>query len=518
VPLPPPPSILIRLAVPIALMVGAGQGHAQHEHGATSEPRLGRVTFTSSCVAAVQPGFERGVALLHSFWYEEAARAFAQVVAADSACAFGYWGEAMSRLHPLWSPPTAAGYAEGLAAARRAVETSRPGSRSRRWADAIDRYYEGYDSLDHRTRLLAYEAAMREVAKAEPEDEEARIFLALALIADGQQDATDTSYARQREAARILEPLFRRHPDHPGLAHYLIHAYDSPALAREGVLAAQRYATIAPSVPHALHMPSHIYVRVGRWDDVVASNLRAAASGRRFERQQGMHALWDQRAHALDYLVYGYLQLGRGREAEAVAAELKEVKETFPAGELTSNYALAAVPARVALEQNRWAEAAALPLRPAPSWPGAEAITHFARSIGAARIGRTARASSEVDTLAQLERALAGLGGQQTYWSAQVAIQRLAAGAWVALATGDTATALQQASDAADREDGTEKHPVTPGPVLPARELYADLLLAIGRPDDAKRQYQAVLHRQPGRARSLAGLAMARTAGARAAR
>jgi hypothetical protein len=251
---------------------------------------------------------------------------------------------------------------------------------------------------------------------------------------------------------------------------------------------------------------------------VVASNLRAAASGRRFERQQGMHALWDQRAHALDYLVYGYLQLGRGREAEAVAAELKEVKETFPAGELTSNYALAAGPARVALEQNRWAEAAALPLRPAPSWPGAEAITHFARSIGAARIGRTARASSEVDTLAQLERALAGLGGQQTYWSAQVAIQRLAAGAWVALATGDTATALQQASDAADREDGTEKHPVTPGPVLPARELYADLLLAIGRPDDAKRQYQAVLHRQPGRARSLAGLAMARTAGARAAR
>jgi tetratricopeptide (TPR) repeat protein len=454
------------------------------------------------------------VALLHSFWYEEAARSFAQVVHGDPRCAFGYWGSAMSRLHPLWAPPTPADYAAGRVAARKAVEASRAGSRPRRWAEAIDRYFERYESVDHPARLRAYESAMRDVAKAEPGDEEAQIFYALALIADGQQDATDTTHARQRQAARILEPLYRRHPDHPGLAHYLIHAYDSPALAGEGVRAAERYADIAPSVPHALHMPSHIYVRVGRWEDVIASNLRSAEAGRRFERAQGKHALWDQRAHALDYLVYGQLQLGRGREAEVVAAELGEVKETFPGGAITTDYALAAIPARVALERNRWADAVSLPLRAAPAWPGTEAITHFARAIGAARSGRPPRARAEVDTLAQLERTLAALGGAQTYWSGQVAIQRLAAGAWVALADRDTAAALRLAAEAADREDRSEKPPVTPGPVLPARELYADLLLSIGRRDEAGREYQAVLTRQPGRSRSLAGLAATRAAGA----
>jgi hypothetical protein len=455
--------MMARMVVPITLVI-AGPAHAQHEHGAMPEGRLGRVSFASSCAPAVQPAFERGVALLHSFWYEEAARSFGEVVAADRGCSFGYWGRAMSRLHPLWAPPTAAEYAEGLAAARQAVETSHPGSHQRRWAEAIDRYYERYDSVEHRTRLLAYESAMRRVAKAEPDNDEARIFFALALIANGQQNATDTTYARQREAARMLEPLFRRHPDHPGLAHYLIHAYDSPALAREGVTAARRYAAIAPSVPHALHMPSHIYVRVGRWEDVIASNLRSAEAGRRFEEARGTHALWDQRAHALDYLVYGYLQLGRAREAQAVAAELAQVKETFPDPALTTDYALAAIPARVALEQNRWTEAAALPLRAAPAWRGAEAITHFARAIGAARSEQLPQARSEVDTLARLERTLADLAGAQTYWSGQAGIQRIAAGAWVALADGDTATALRQAAEAADREDHTEKSPVTPGP------------------------------------------------------
>jgi hypothetical protein len=510
VPLRTTSSLLAHTALPIILLLGAAPAYPQHAHGAAPGARLGRVSFASSCAPAVQPAFERGVALLHSFWYEEAARSFAGVVAGDPGCAFGYWGAAMSRLHPLWAPPVAAEYAAGLAAARRAVATSRPGTRSRRWAEAIDRYFERYDAVDHRTRLRAYESAMRGVAQAEPGNEEARIFLALALIANGQEDAGDTTYARQREAARILEPLFRRHPDHPGLAHYLIHAYDSPALAREGVTAAQRYAAIAPSVPHALHMPSHIYVRVGRWEDVVASNLRSAESGRHFEQEQGRRALWDERAHALDYLVYGYLQLGRGREAAMVAAELAGVRETFPAPSLKTDYALAAIPARVALEQNRWADAAALRLRPAPSWRGAEAITHFARALGAARSGRRSEASAEVDTLARLERSLAALGGAQAYWSGQVGIQRLAAGAWVALADGDTAAALAQAAAAAAREDHAEKHPVTPGPVLPARELYADMLLSIGRREDAGRQYQAVLGRQPGRARSMAGLAATR--------
>jgi hypothetical protein len=505
-------STLIRLAILATLLAGPAPLQAQHEHAGPPPARLGRVSFASSCTATVQPRFERGVALLHSFWYEEAGRAFAEVVEADSGCALGYWGVAMSRLHPLWAPPTAEDYATGLAAARHAVATSRPGTRARRWAHAIARYYERYDSVDHRTRLLSYESAMRRLAAADPADEEARIFLALALIANGQQDATDTTYARQREAGRILEPLFRQHPDHPGLAHYLIHAYDSPALARDGVRPATRYAAIAPSVPHAQHMPSHIYVRVGRWEDVVASNLRAAKAGRRFEEEQGMHALWDQRAHALDYLVYGYLQLGRDSAANAVVAGLAGVTETFPAGSITSDYALAAIPARVALERGRWDEAAGLPVRPAPSWRAAEAITHFARAIGAARSGRPTQAQAEVDSLARLGRGLAAEGGAQTYWSGQVAIQRMAADAWVMFASGDTASALREAAAAADREDGTEKHPVTPGPVLPARELYADLLASAGRSSEARRQYEAVLRRQPGRARSLAGQQGARPA------
>ena len=502
----PRPAVLL-LGILTGFVVGAepllGQ---EHHHGGPAPAHLGRVHFPISCPVEVRPRFERGVALLHSFWYEEAGRAFADVVQADSACAMGYWGMAMSRLHPLWTPPTASDYEAGLVAARRAVAASRAGSPDRLWADAIDRYYEGYDSLDHPTRMRSYERAMRELAAWRPADEEAHIFLALALIANGQLDAGDTAYARQREAAGILEPLFRQHPDHPGLAHYLIHAYDSPALARQGVRAANRYASIAPSVPHAQHMPSHIYVRVGRWRDDIAANLRSAEAGRRFEQEQRMPGLWDQRAHALDYLVYGYLQLGNVGAARAIANELAGTTETVPANSLISDYALAAIPARVALEPGDWAAAAALPARPAPAWRAAEAITHFARALGAARSAQVAAAQAEVDTLALLERTLAEQGGGQAYWSGQVRIQRLAAGAWLAWARGDTASAIRDASQAADLEDGTEKHPVTPGPVLPARELYADLLLAAGRRDNARAQYQAVLRRQPGRARSLAGL------------
>jgi hypothetical protein len=353
---------------------------------------------------------------------------------------------------------------------------------------------------------------MRSLVAHDSSDAEARTFLALALIAHGQLDATDTSHARQREAGRILQPLFRRHPDHPGLAHYLIHAYDSPALAREGVSAANRYASIAPSVPHAQHMPSHIYVRVGRWREVVAANRRSAEAARRFEVEQGIPGLWDQRAHALDYLVYGYLQLGQVRAASALVRAVAGVTETSPANSLISDYALAAIPARLALEQGDWTAAAELPVRQAPAWRAAEAITHFARTLGAVRSGQPAQAGPDLDSLVRLESALAAAGGLQAYWSEQVRLQRIAAGAWVAWAAGDTAAALRDASAAADLEDGTEKHPVTPGPVLPARELYADLLLAAGKAGDARAEYQAVLRRQPGRARSLAGLRAAGSA------
>jgi len=481
----------------------------QHEHGGSPPDRLGRVRFPTSCSAAAQPMVERGVVLLHSFWYEEAGRAFEKAVEADSRCAMGYWGQAMSRLHPLWTPPTEAENAAGLAAGERAVRNSAPGTRERAWAEAVARYYARYQSEGPRPRMEAYERAMASLTERFPRDEEARIFHALALIALGQLDATDTTYARQRQAGDILTPLFERHPDHPGLAHYLIHAYDSPALAQRGVVAAGRYAAIAPSVPHAQHMPSHIYVRVGRWEDVVAANRRSAEAGRRFEEQQGMPGLWDQHAHALDYLVYGYLQLGDSTAAYAIVRETAGVTAVVPANSLTTDYALAAIPARYALERGDWAAAAVLSVRPAPAWRAAEAVTHFARAIGGARVGRPEQTSAEVDTLEQLEATLAAQGGLQAYWSGQVKIQRLAATAWAAWAAGDTATALREAAAAADLEDATEKHPVTPGPVLPARELYADLLLEAARPVEAREQYQAVLARQPGRARAIAGAARA---------
>jgi tetratricopeptide (TPR) repeat protein len=489
-----------------------GRLPAQHEHGAAGPGGevVGRVAFHVSCRPETQPRFERAVALLHSFWYEEADTAFSRIVVTDSLCGMGYWGIAMSALHPLWTPPSAFGAARGLAAAEQAVSLT--GGAEREYAEAIATYYRDYATVDHRIRLLAYGRAMQGIVRRHPADDEARAFYALALIANGQLDTRDTTLARQRRAGAILEALFQRHPDHPGLAHYLIHAYDSPALAARATLAADRYARIAPSVPHALHMPSHIYTRLGRWDASIAANRRSVDAARRYEAAQHPGAMWDQRAHALDYLAYAYLQLGRDSAAREVVAEAAAAKEVFPPGSLTTDYALAAIPARYVLERGRWADAAALTVRPAPSWRAAEAITHFARALGAARTAQPDAAAAEVDTLAMIERILADEGGAQGYWSVQVKIQRMAAEAWVALARGDTARAIDEAAAAADLEDRTALHPVTPGPVLPARELDGDLLLAIRRPAAAERAYQRSLVRQPNRARSLAGLAAARRA------
>ena len=504
--------MLRRIAVVVLLFAGPGgplparlHAQADHQHTGPAPERLGHVRFPSGCRQEVQADFERAVALLHSFWYEEAGRQFHEVAVADSTCALAYWGQAMSLLHPLWAPPSTAEQVQARADAERGVRLSRAGSRERDFADAIATYYRG-DTVDYRTRLAAYERAMAAVARRRAADEEAQIFHALSLIALGQLDAGDSTHARQREAGHILEPLFRRHPDHPGLAHYLIHAYDSPALARDAVRAADRYASIAPSVPHAEHMPSHIYTRIGAWDKSIAANLRAAEAGRRFEATAHPGALWDQHAHALDYLEYAYLQLGRVADARAVAERAAGVTNVFPVGALAVDYALASIPARLALERDDWASAAALSVRPSPAWRGAEGITRFARALGAARGGEEAAARLEIDSLAGLERSLAASGGPQTYWSTQVRIQRLAASAWVSLAAGDTVEALRQAAAAADLDDAVEKHPVTPGAVLPARELYGDLLARTGRPAEARAAYQATLARQPGRARCLAAL------------
>jgi tetratricopeptide (TPR) repeat protein len=486
-----------------------------HDHADTGSPpeTLGRVEFAAGCSQAGEPKVERAVALLHSFWYEEAERAFAEATKADGDCAMGYWGQAMSLLHPLWTPPTPPDARRGLEAAERAVRTSKPGTRQRDYAEAIATFWRGYDApTAFKVRLTAYERALEQLVHRHPGDNEAKAFYALALIGVGQLDAGDTTYARQRKAGAILEPLLARNPNHPGLAHYVIHAYDSPPLASEAVAAAERYASIAPSVPHAQHMPSHIYTRVGNWDASVASNLRAAEAGRVFEQRLGMPGLWDQRAHAWDYLMYAYLQLGKEAEAKALVDEAAAVRTEAEPNSLTSNYALAAIPARYALERGEWREAAALPVRPAPAWRATEGITRFARAVGAARTGNLAAARVEVDSLAALENVLQAAGGVQAYWSTQVRIQRMAANAWLTLAQGDTAKAFTEASDAADLDDVTEKHPVTPGAVLPPRELYGEMLLQAGRREEAARAFETALHRQPNRARSLAGLQQCRGA------
>src|SRR5256712_1359987 len=493
-------------ALTLALVATSGlaaqEGHEQHaEH-------LGRVRFPVSCNTEAQRRFERGVALLHSFWYEKAGDTFKDAVTADSTCAMGYWGQAMALLHPLWTAPAPADLGAGPGEAARGLALARtpPGRDS---LQAIRSYYAEYATLDARAGLVAYSQAMDGVQRRNPRDREARIFYALSLIAIGQANATDTTFAFQKRADSILEPLFKAEPEHPGLAHYLIHTNDVPELAHLGLYAARRYAQIAPAVPHAQHMPSHIFTRLGLWDEDIVSNLRSAELARQFEEERHLNALWDQRGHAWDYLVYAYLQTGRDADAKRVVTRVDWVTAEYPVGSLTNAYALAAIPARYALERGRWDEAVRLAVRPAPEWRAAEAITHFARALGAARGGDTALARAEVAALGEIEQALTAAGGPQAYWAGQVKIQQLAAGAWLARAAGDASEAVRQATAAADIEDVTQKHPVTPGAVLPARELLGDLLLELNRPADAARAYEALLRQAPGRARSPFGLARA---------
>ena len=485
------------------------------EHGG-KPPALGRVHFPSSCNAAAAASIERGVALLHSFWYEEAGQAFGDAAHADPTCAIAYWGRATSLMHPLWAPSSAQDIRDGAALSARAREAQASTPRERGYVDAISAFYAGDAPTRFGDRVRAWSDGLKRLHEAEPADTEATIFYALSLVAVAQNSPPDTTYALQRQAGDLLEPLFQVEPNHPGLAHYLIHAYDSPALADRAVRAANRYASIAPSVPHALHMPSHIYTRLGMWDASIASNTSSAAAARAYETAQHMDAVWDQRLHAMDYMAYAYLQEGRDGAARRLVEAAVLMKAWSPANSVAAQYALTAIPARYALERGRWREAEALTLRPDLAEPGAIAVTHFARAIGAARAADTAAARSALSALAGVDDALAQT--RVPIWPATVHAQRLAASAWLALAEADTTSALRLASEAAALEETTPKHPVTPGAILPARELQGDLLLAVGRPADALRAYEASLAAAPKRARGLAGaITAARRAGDREA-
>jgi dienelactone hydrolase/lysophospholipase L1-like esterase len=473
---------------------------AQHVHAAGDPSQLGRVTFTVSCTPAAQEKFNLAVAILHSFWYEESEKAFQEVMETDPQCVMGYWGIAMSLYHPLWEPPRDASRVRALLEKARAIGAKT--DREREFLEAIEIVYRDADTVPLEARARAWEKAHEQIHLRYPRDHEATIFYGLALLAIAPP--TDKTYANQIKAGALLEEILPEEPGHPGLAHYIIHAYDFPELALHGFAAAHAYAKIAPAVPHAQHMPSHIFTRLGDWAPAIESNLAAYRSARDYAARLGVDAAYDEQLHAMDYLEYAYLQLGQDGKARAVVEDLAGIRKVFPENFKTA-YAFAAIPARFALERRQWGEAAGLAVRPGP-FPWAAAITQFARAYGLARAGRLAEAQESLDQLEATQRALAD---RDTYWAEQVEVQCRAAAAWIARGKGQTEEALRLARAAADLEDSTEKHPVTPGPVAPARELLGELLLELGRPGEALREFETALATAPNRLAAVYGAARA---------
>jgi tetratricopeptide (TPR) repeat protein len=480
-----------------------------HRHDSAAE--LGRVNFPVSCTAAAQKQFNRAVAWLHSFEYEEAARAFTEVTVTDPRCGMGYWGIAMSNYHPIWAPPTATELQKGLSAVEKAKAAGARTQRERDYIAAIEIFYNDSAKLDHKTRTFAYSRAMEQLYQRHPADREASVFYALTLIATGMM-SHDKSYINEKKAAQILNRVLAREPQHPGVTHYLIHSYDYPALARLALPAARGYAKIAPASAHARHMPSHIFTRLGLWQEAIRSNLDAEAAAKAFAVRNHMSGVWDEQFHAMDYLVYAYLQGAQDKQARRVLDELNKIQkadsETFKVA-----YAFTAIRARFALERRRWDEAAKLTLEPGTlggfPWARfrwAEAHIHFARAIGAARTGDTASARQSVERLAAIRQELVELRGDYD-WAKQIDIQRQAASAWLAHAEGRDAEALRLMRAAADLEDATEKHPVTPGAILPAREMLADLLNELNQPALALKEYETALESSPNRFNSIYGAA-----------
>ncbi|MBA3569465.1 MAG: hypothetical protein H0W28_08995 [Pyrinomonadaceae bacterium] len=502
---------LIDLILTASLLVlCSSRPAAQEMHPHTHAPaeKLGHVNFAVSCSASAQKQFNRAAALLHSFWYEEAEKAFAAVATDDPKCVMAHWGVAMSLYHPVWAPSTPAELQKGWAAVEKAKSIDAKTDRERDYIAAIEAFYKDSDRLDHRTRALAYEKAMERVYLSYPKDREAAIFYALALLGTGP--ITDKTFANQKKAAGILNRVLPQEPRHPGVAHYLIHSFDYPQLAYLALPAARSYAKIAPSSPHALHMPSHIFTRLGLWQESINSNLASAATAKNHVARTHPGAASFDQLHALDYLVYAYLQGGEDEKARQILAQANDV-EKVDAEVISAAYAFTAIPARYALELRRWSEAAKLELRPATfPWDRfryAEAIIYFARAVGAARSGDRNAAHIDVEKLSALQTALAN--AKDTYWANQVEIQRRAAAAWLAFAEGKSDEALTLIRSAAELEAASEKHPVTPGPIIPAREMLGDMLLELRQPEQALGEFETSLRDSPKRFNGLYGAALA---------
>jgi tetratricopeptide (TPR) repeat protein len=487
---------LVSAAFAVVLAPLAASAHEDEQVATGTPERLGQVGFPVSCSGAAQTEFNRGVAILHSFYYPAALKAFGEVTQIDPACVMGYWGIAMASWYPLWYPPTKESLLQGLAAVEKAASLGAKTEREHDYIVAIGKFYQDFERLDHKSRALAYEKAMEQVHRRYPEDAEAAAFYALALQATA--DPNDKTYRNQLKSGEILEKLYAQHPDHPGVAHYVIHAYDYPELAPRALEAARHYGQIAQSVPHALHMPSHTFIAVGLWQDAIESNLAANAAARKLAWVQ-------EELHTMDYLVYAYLQSGQEQAALNVVQQLDAVR-IEEKRTLAIDYAVAAARARFALERRRWSEAAAL--TPLPSgFPATRAVTLYARALGAARSGAVLDAQRDIDALGELRDAI--VQAKQDYWAKQVEVQRQTAQAWLAWAQSSGEEALALMRSASDLEDSTYKHPITPGQLLPARELLGDLLEEMHSHAQALAEYEASLRLTPNRFNALYGAAQA---------
>ena len=487
------PSIATAMAVAATAWMSSGPtASAQDE----TDQRLGTIHFATSCNETAQRRFDRAMRYQHSFWYRESKEIFEETLKADPECGIAYWGIALSLLNNPHTPTPAPNLPLGLAAIQKAKAVGAKTDRERDFIDALLVFYTDYDKIAHGARVQAYLKAMEALAQRYPADDEAQIFYAITLnVAASPNDKT---YANQLKGAAILEPIFKRQPHHPGVAHYLIHLYDAPALAEKGIGAAKRYSEIAPAAPHAQHMPSHIFTRVGYWKESIGSNTAAARAAKADKE-------FTDQLHAMDYMVYAYLQLGQDAKARDVVEEMKTVTGVNP-NVLAGPYALAASPARFMVERGDWKGAAELEVRPT-SFAQAQAMTHFARALGAARTGNPEAAKAEVAKLAELRDKLRA--AKDAYWSEQVDIQWQVATAFALYAEGKHDDALKAMSAAADAEDKTEKAPVTPGVPEPARELYGVMLLDRAMAREALAAFEATIQKEPNRFNALAGAAAA---------
>jgi hypothetical protein len=485
------------VVVSIALTLAAPSGAQMEGMRHPAPDRLGTVRFDVSCVSAVRPAFDRAAALLHSFAYDDANKAFAEIATRDPACAIAHWGRAMTRYHQLWDVPVGPGLAAGIAEIDQATKLGTGTPRERALIAALKVYYADTDRVPAAERAVRYSNAMAQVARDYPKDDEVAIFYALSLIATAP--ATDRSHNQQKRAAAILEPIWKNQPDHPGVPHYLIHAYDSAELAPLGLRAARLYAKIAPSAPHALHMPSHIFTRLGLWDDSIASNI-AARDAARTQADVG------EQLHAMDYLTYAYLQRGQVANATREVAALKSMAGLSGAS-FKIGYAGNAMPVRLAVETRDWVSAAQLVPIPG-SAPQVAAIVWWARAMGKLRGSNGASADEEIK---QLEACRDALRLQNNnYWMAQTDVLLRSALAWRAALAGDGAVAIATLTAAADKEDALEKLPLTPGPIVPAREQLGELLVSLNKPADAILAFDTALKLAPGRLGAMRGKAEAK--------